>query len=123
MFAKLCVLIISTGLLACTLLALRQQRIEAVHQMAKINLRIMEADRGLARLRTDIAANLDPQKIEVLAAKLGNLRPIEIQPARPGTLPAGRQPAFAQNTNRNALATVPTPGGDDAPYNGGVSRP
>ena len=54
----------------------------------------------------DIAANLDPQKIEVLAAKLGNLRPIEIQPARPGTLPAGRQPGQARSRQRN---TPPLP--------------
>ncbi|HYD00322.1 MAG TPA: hypothetical protein VEB22_03780 [Phycisphaerales bacterium] len=117
MFAKLCVLIISAGLLACTLLALRQQRIEAVHQMAKVNLRIMEADRGLARLRTEIAANLEPKRIEELASKLGTLRAIELAPTRPGTMPAGRQPAFAHNTRRTAAA--PTP--DDRAYGGGVN--
>ncbi len=107
------------GALACTLLALRQQRIEAVHQMAMVNLRIMEADRGLARLRTDIVANLEPEKIEVLASKLGTLRPIEVRPVRPGTLPDNLQPAYAQNNKRR---TPPAPNADDAPYGGGVQR-
>ncbi len=120
MFAKLCVLTISIGLVACTLLALRQQRINAVHQMAMVNLRIMEADRGLARLRTDIAANLEPRNIEALASKLGNLYPIENHPQRPGTLPTNRQPAFAQNTGRPA--PLPARGADDAPFGGGVNR-
>ncbi len=118
MFAKLCVLIISMGALACTLLALRQQRIEAVHQMAMVNLRIMEADRGLARLRTDIVANLEPKNIEALASKLGTLRPIEMHPIRPGTLPDNRQPAFAQNNRR----VPPAPSTEDAAYGGGVQR-
>lgn len=118
MFAKLCVLIISMGALACTLLALRQQRIEAVHQMAMGNLRIMEADRGLARLRTDIVANLEPRKIETLASKHGTLHPIEMRPVRPGTLPGNRQPAFAQNNRR----VPPAPSTDDAPLGGGVNR-
>jgi hypothetical protein len=120
-FAKLCVLIISTGLIACTLLALRQQRIEAVHQLAMVNLRIMEADRGLARLRTDIASNMEPKKIEALASKIGTLRPIETAPVKPGTMPGGRQPAFAQNAPAR-LASVPTPGEDDGAYGGGVNR-
>ena len=119
MFAKLCVLIISMGAVACTLLALRQQRIEAVHQMAMVNLRIMEADRGLARLRTDIVANLEPKKIEALASKIGTLRPIEMRPVRPGTLPDNRQPAFAQYTRRDQ----PSPGTEDAALGGGVHRP
>ncbi len=119
MFAKLCVLIISMGAVALTLLALRQQRIEAVHQMAMVNLRIMEADRGIARLRTDIVASLEPKKIEAMASKLGTLRPIEVRPVRPGTLPDGRQPAFAQNTR----GTPRAPGTEDAALGGGVHRP
>lgn len=121
MFAKLCVVIISAGLLACTLLALRQQRIEAVNQMARINLRIMDADRNLAHLRTDIASNMEPQRIEMLAGKLGSLRPIEATPLRPGSLPGGRQPAFAQGGVRGRLASVPTDQPDDAAFGGGVN--
>lgn len=117
MFAKLAVLIISMGAIACTLLALRQQRIEAVNQMAMINIRIMEADRGLAHLRTEIVSNLEPVKIEALASKLGTLRPIELRPLRPGQLPDGRQPAFAQNTRRDQASVR-----DDAALGGGVNR-
>jgi len=121
-FAKLCVLTISIGAIGCTLLALRQQRIEAVHQMAMGNLRIMEADRGLARLRTDIVARLEPKKIEALATKIGPLHPIEMRPTRPGTVPDRMQPAYAQNNNRRQQASVPQ-SSDDAAYGGGVSRP
>jgi len=92
-----------------------------VNQMARINLRIMEADRNLAHLRTDIASNLEPQRIEALASKMGSLRPIETTPLRPGALPGGRQPAFAQSGSRGRLATVPTDQPDDAAFGGGVN--
>ena len=111
-------LIVSLGALACTLLTLRQQRIEAVHQMAMVNLRIMEADRGLARLRTEIAANLEPARIEQVASKLGTLRPIESLPVRPGALPDRARPAYAQGRGEvRPLASV-----DDGAYGGGVQR-
>jgi hypothetical protein len=117
-FPKLCVLIISMGAVACTLLALRQQRIEAVHQMAMVNVRIMEADRGLAKLRTEIVANLEPKRIEEVASKLGTLRPIETVPMRPGVLPNDGRPAFAQGQGRGKNVAVV----DDGAYGGGVAR-
>jgi hypothetical protein len=118
-FPKLCVLIISMGAVACTLLALRQQRIEAVHQMAMVNLRIMEADRGVAKLRTEIAANLEPKKIEEIASKIGALRPIETLPTRPGALPNDGRPVYARgNVRGTTVVSV-----DDGAYGGGVSRP
>lgn len=122
-FAKLCTLVVSVCAVACVLLALRQQRIEAVHQMAMTNLRIMESDRGLAKLRTQIVARLEPSRIQELAARLGDLQPIELVPARPGTPPAGAQPVYAQARGRAAQQGERAPGrAQDGAFGGGVNR-
>jgi hypothetical protein len=75
-FPKLAVLILSLALGACILLAARQMRIQAVHELAAARLRILEADARLWKLRSAIAAKVTPQQIEAMASGLGPMRPL-----------------------------------------------
>lgn len=76
MFSKLAVLILSLALGACILLAARQMRIEAVHELASARLRILEADARLWKLRARIAEEVTPQHIEQMAAQFGAMQPL-----------------------------------------------
>jgi hypothetical protein len=86
MFAKLCVVIIAIGATGCTLLALRQQRLDTVHDMTMAQRRIIQHDKDLARLRVDIATNLEPQRIEAIAGQFADLHNIGLEQStnRPG---------------------------------------
>jgi hypothetical protein len=77
-FAKLIAVILAIGVAGCTLLTLRQQRLQASHELAEIERRVAEHDRMLWRLRVEIAARVTPQKVHQLAGALGKLEPIEI---------------------------------------------
>jgi hypothetical protein len=79
MFAKIVVLILSMGLLAGALLANRQQRIQAAHDLADAQRRLVEHDRTLWRLRLEIAAQITPVQIETNAKRLGNLQTIRTE--------------------------------------------
>lgn len=76
MFAKVAAIILAIGLCACALLAARQMRTQAAHELAEARLRVMQRDNELWRLRAQIAARVTPQKIQQLAAKLTPLKPI-----------------------------------------------
>lgn len=69
MFAKLVVLILTIGAVAATLLAARQQRLQAVHETAEAMRRITEHDRTLWRLRSEIAERVTPGKVRKLATE------------------------------------------------------
>jgi hypothetical protein len=66
-FSKLAVLILTIGAVAATLLAARQQRLQAVHETAEAMRRISEHDRTLWRLRSEIAERVTPGKVRRLA--------------------------------------------------------
>jgi hypothetical protein len=76
MFAKLAAVIVSMGVIACVLLAVRQQRVQAAHEMADVQRRVMEHDRTLWHLRAEIAARVTPERIDKASAKLGPTAPI-----------------------------------------------
>lgn len=76
MFAKLAAVIVSMGLVACILLAVRQQRVQAAHEMADVQRRVMEHDRTLWHLRAEIAARVTPGQVEKAAKRLGPTAPI-----------------------------------------------
>lgn len=82
-FAKLAAIILALGILGCTLLALRQQRLQAAHELAEAQLRIRRSDEQLWLLRTQIARRLNPENIRDLAADAGPLRPVA-SPPEPG---------------------------------------
>lgn len=76
MFGKLVAVILSIGVVACILLAVRQQRVQAAHELAEVQRRVMEHDRTLWHLRTEIAAKVTPQAVSELAGKQGPSAPI-----------------------------------------------
>lgn len=79
MFAKVVVLLVSMGLLAGALLANRQQRIQAAHDLADAQRRLSQHDRDLWRLRLEIAARVTPARVEAAANRLGTLVPIRAE--------------------------------------------
>jgi len=79
MFAKLFAVILSMGLVACILLGIRQQRVQAAHDLADVQRRVLERDRTLWRLRAEIASRVTPQAVEKLAVKLGPSAPISTE--------------------------------------------
>jgi hypothetical protein len=117
LFAKLFVTVLAVGATGCGLLALRQQRLDAVHQQAMTQRRIMAADRDINSLRWRLSSEVTPQRVEVAAAKIGSLVPLGLE--RPGVLTI-QQPAVAdaQGTNPERQEEL---GGLGA-FGGGVNR-
>ena len=71
MFLKIVVAILSIGLTAAGLLALRQLRLQAVHESAVVERRIAEHDRLLWKLRGDIALHITPEHVRAMANRMG----------------------------------------------------
>ncbi|MBA4027988.1 MAG: hypothetical protein C0475_02395 [Planctomyces sp.] len=78
MFIKLCVLILGGGGCAAGLLSLRQQRLDAVHEMIVLQDKMTALDRDLLTLRTRIASLVTPERVERMALALGPLRPLGV---------------------------------------------
>lgn len=76
MFGKTAVLIVSTGLCACSLLAARQMRTQAAHELAQSRLRAARLDNELGRVRAKIASDISPERVMQMAAKLDTLKPL-----------------------------------------------
>ena len=94
MFAKLAVLILSLALCACALLALRQMRTQAAHELAEARLRLLQRDNEFWRLRNRIAAGVTPERVGQLASGLSPLKPMAPE-AAPAAL-AGPIPEHAR---------------------------
>lgn len=73
MFAKLMAVIVSIGVVACVLLAVRQQRVQAAHEMAEVQRRVLLQDRTLWQLRAEIAACTMPATVAAAAHRYGDL--------------------------------------------------
>lgn len=67
MFAKLAIIIVAIGLTACGLLAMRQARLQATHELAQAQLRIAREDERLLTLHARIAERITPERILELA--------------------------------------------------------
>jgi cell division protein FtsL len=81
MFAKLLVIVLAIGLIAAALLMIRQQRLDAVHEMAQIHRRVNEQQTSLWLMRTRIADRCRPDRIREAAQELGvEWRPIPTKP-------------------------------------------
>lgn len=81
--AKLAVLVVCMGLCACALLAARQMRMQAAHELTEARLRIMKHDNDLRRTRARIAAQITPEKVERMAAGLAPMKPVASDLPRP----------------------------------------
>lgn len=78
LFLKLAVVALALGAMALGLLSLRQQRYEVSSELSKAHWRILEQERGLWRMRADIARNSRPQDIRQAADQLKlDLEPIQ----------------------------------------------
>jgi hypothetical protein len=71
MFFKLFIIIVVVGALACALLVIRQQRIEAAHEMSLIHQRLSESERTLWQLRGQIAAACRPDEVRRMVDRQG----------------------------------------------------
>jgi hypothetical protein len=75
-FAKLVAVVLTLGVCGCTLLALRQSRLQVASELAQTQLRIDREDEQLWILRSRIAARVTPSEVERMAADVGPLRPL-----------------------------------------------
>jgi hypothetical protein len=91
-FAKLILVILSLGVIACVLLTVRQQRMQAVHDLANVQREVAKLDRTLAHLRLEVADRITPEKVADMARSLGELRPIGVPEAAPAPAPSGPAP-------------------------------
>jgi hypothetical protein len=80
-FAKVALVVIGLGAASATLLALRQQRLQAAHELAKAQLRIERQDEELWKVRARIAALVNPQNVEMMASEIAELH--ALVPAAP----------------------------------------
>lgn len=107
LLAKLCVLILCVGATACVLLTLRQQRLDAVHELAVLQRDMAQLDHDLFRFRARIMASVTPGQIEKMALALGDMRPIGVDPpVRPGDA----NPTAVASAETKANSPVRPPG-------------
>ncbi|MFM9959144.1 MAG: hypothetical protein ACKVZJ_13860 [Phycisphaerales bacterium] len=81
MLGKLALLILVAACTAAGVLAIRQQRLVAMHDMARSVERSAELDRKLWRIRADIAELITPGRVRTMVEGdegLGDLGPIPI---------------------------------------------
>jgi hypothetical protein len=71
MFAKLFFIIIAVGAMGCSLLVIRQQRIDTFHEMSLIHQRLLNHERTLWGLRTEIAHRCRPSQVRLAMNQMG----------------------------------------------------
>ncbi len=76
MFPKLVAVILGVGVIGCGLLALRQQRLEAASDLARVQVHLRAQDERLLQLRTEIARRVSPEHVREMAVAIGPLRPL-----------------------------------------------
>lgn len=69
MFAKLCVLILVFGSCSGGVLAMRQSRLQAAHELAESRLRVREHEQRLRELRAQIAALSNPETVRAMTER------------------------------------------------------
>lgn len=113
MFAKLVVLVVMFGLCGAGLLAMRQSRLQSVHELTASRLRVRAHQEQLQRLKAEIASKTSPdalrQMFEARPEVLDSLRPAV---DRQGLLPTP-DAAFLEALDREAGAATPAVPGND----------
>lgn len=79
MLAKLVAIVLALGLTAASLLAVRQQRLQAVSEMATAIERAAALDRQTWRARVEIAKRTSPEALERALATQGEMDPIRVR--------------------------------------------
>ncbi len=104
MFAKLIAVILAMGVTACVLLTVRQQRMQAVHELANVQREVARLDRTLAHLRLEVAERITPERVAEMAKSIGaELRPIGV----PEPTPPAAPPTPAPNSNTPNRSNTP----------------
>lgn len=110
MFAKIVALILSLGIVACALLAVRQARIQAFHELTQTRLRIKRQDEQILLLRTSIATLVTPEHVHGMAASTTTLKPIFDAPVpTPG-------PTVYDDLGRSVIHGATSPTGERVPH-------
>ena len=107
MFPKLMAIILCLGATGAGLLVIRQQRIEACHEMVMIHNRLNEHERTLWRLESEISQRCRPDAIRASMKKLNIAwTPIELDAVHPAAARGGQlaseRVAAAANTPRSS---------------------
>lgn len=79
-FAKVAVLVSAGGVIACALLALRQARLQALHETAASQLRLQSHEERVFQIRAQIGREILPERVRRMAADLGDIRPLRGSP-------------------------------------------
>jgi hypothetical protein len=91
MFPKLLAIVLCLGATGAGLLVIRQQRIEACHEMVMIHNRLNDHERTLWRLESEISQRCRPDAIRASMKKLNIVwTPIELDTVRPATARGGQ---------------------------------
>ncbi len=92
MFAKLLAIVLSLGITGIALLVLRQQRIDASHEMTSVHQRLVRHETELWELRSRLINHIRPETVN---------EQIEQLDSNWGTIPA---PCATQPASRSSLA-------------------
>ncbi len=106
MFAKVAVVILALGICACSLLALRQARLQAANELAEARLRVRAIDERVSLTRTAIASLVTPEQVERMTEWVDE--PLVPLASQRQELPPGTPPVLDSelDTDRAAPTTV-----------------
>lgn len=76
MLAKIVFLIVSLAAIACSVLAIRQSRLQTASEIVQAQVRINAMDERLAALRIGVAEQVAPERVRELAAGIADLVPL-----------------------------------------------
>lgn len=101
MFAKIALVIVALGICACSLLALRQERLQAANELAEARLRVRAIDERVSVVRTAIAGFVTPEQVEEMTREVEPaLVPLALQRwggPEPAGAPAAEPPVLVAN--------------------------
>lgn len=106
--AKLAVLVLAGGALACTLLVLRQARLQAANELAEARLRVRDAEERLRAIRADISRLTTPEAVAELTGEHPEFQPVDAAGA-PDT-PGAPDSADAPGAGAQSPADAPRSG-------------
>ena len=84
MFWKLAFCVLGMGVFGCSLLAMRQARLQAAHELAQTQLRIRASDEKLFKLRSQIGFRVRPEDVRAMVAQMTTLKPMTAPPETEG---------------------------------------
>jgi hypothetical protein len=99
MFGKCVLIVLALGVMATTLLSMRQQRFELASRISRAHWRLLEQERKIGQLRAELAADVSPTRIRQAIVTL----PWSWQPI-PHRLDAPRPPSQPRLATRPEAA-------------------